>query len=428
MLRALAFRRSLASDGYGIKHCLSASNKRDEKVIMIDKIKDTIQDCNLNFLIGSGLSRPFLPTLGGIEILLTGLEDRDDIALETKKLIRASLYKKYFDTVIKDNTKILDSDAETKEVRDNYQTFLRTVNSVLLKRRTTILSKEVNLFTTNVDIFLDKSLEDLNLEYNDGFNGRFSPKFSLSNFKKSHFKKSLHYDNTAELPVFNLLKLHGSLSWAIKNEDVIFSRDLAHVKEVESKTVQPEHILEVTDDATVDALLTAAAGKTLDASTGAFLEAYEKLLVVNPTKEKFKHTLMNQTYYELLRLYSNEMEKENTMLFVMGFSFADEHIREITLRAANSNPTLIIYIIAHSAGAREEIEARFGKLNIKNNNIEIVAPEQDDSKKTDMFKYDFATINKQIFSQILERVDCDEGPVAVEEEGAEAGAQVEVQE
>jgi hypothetical protein len=177
--------------------------------------------------------------------------------------------------------------------------------------------------------------------------------------------------------------------------------------------IPSEFILEIPDDATIDSLITASSGKTIDASTEAFLEAYEKLLiVVNPTKEKFKHTLMNQTYYELLRLYSNELEKENTVLFVMGFSFADEHICEITLRAANSNPTLIINIIAHSTQAKLEIEKRFGKSNIKNNNIEVIAPEQEadpESKiMTDKFKYDLATINKEILGQLLEKVNCED--------------------
>ncbi|OQB17873.1 MAG: hypothetical protein BWY14_01149 [Parcubacteria group bacterium ADurb.Bin192] len=392
--------------------------------MLLDKIRDTIQDCNLNFLIGSGLSRPFLPTLGRIEVLLTELAERDNIDHDAKKLIRASLYKKYFDAVIKDNVKVLNSDPATNDVQENYKTFLKAINSVLLKRKVTLLSKEANIFTTNVDIFLDKALEDLNLEYNDGFNGRFNPKFSLSNFKKSHFKKSLHYDNTAELPIFNLLKLHGSLSWAIQDKDVIFSCNLNHIKEVESKTVSYDHILDVPDDATIDSLITASAGKTVDASTEAFLDAYEKLLiVVNPTKEKFKHTLMNQTYYELLRLYSNELEKENTVLFVMGFSFADEHICEITLRAANSNPTLIINVIAHSTQAKKEIEERFGKSNIKNNNIEVFAPEQEtdpESKQTkDKFKYDLATINKEVFGQLLEKVNCEDVEEAPEEETGE---------
>lgn len=379
---------------------------------MHDKIKDTIQDCNINFLLGSGLSLPYLKTLGNIEVLLNDLETRE-LDVDVKKIIRASLYKKYFDEVIGKNPQILEPDAAVNTVLEQYHTFfLKSLNSILLKRKVTILSKEVNLFTTNVDIFLEKALEDLNLEYNDGFNGRFKPRFSLSNFKKSHFKKSLHYDNTAELPVFNLLKLHGSLSWEINDKDVMFSSGLKHVKEVASKTISADHILSIPDDATIETLVTAVDGKTPDASTDAFMEAYEKLLiVVNPTKEKFKHTLMNQTYYELLRLYSNELEKENTVLFVMGFSFADEHICDITLRAANSNPTLMIYAIAHSSKAKTEIEERFGKNNIKNNNIEIIAPEQEEAEggvKTDKFKYNFPNINKEILGVVLEKVECEE--------------------
>lgn len=34
---------------------------------IIDYHKNIIQSSNVNFLIGSGLSRPFLPTLGNIE-------------------------------------------------------------------------------------------------------------------------------------------------------------------------------------------------------------------------------------------------------------------------------------------------------------------------------------------------------------------------
>jgi hypothetical protein len=37
----------------------------------------------------------------------------------------------------------------------------------------------------------------------------------------------------------------------------------------------------------------------IENDTDAFMDAYEKLLIiVNPTKEKFHHTLMNETYYE----------------------------------------------------------------------------------------------------------------------------------
>jgi SIR2-like domain len=214
------------------------------------------------------------------------------------------------------------------------------------------------------------------------------------------------------VPVFNLLKLHGSLSWEIRNGSVTFSIDLNHVKEVGKRTLSPDHVVTVPNDATIGTLLTAAAAKKADATTDAFLESYDKLLiVVNPTKEKFKHTLMNQTYYELLRLYNNELEKENTVLFVMGFSFADEHIREITLRAANSNPTLMIYVIAHSSNAKAAIEARFSSNAVRNNNVAFIAPDQDTTGAAgpvDKFNYDLQTINKQIYGDLLQRIDSTE--------------------
>lgn len=374
---------------------------------MLEKLKNTIQDCNINFLMGSGLSSPFLKTLGKIEILLTELETKQ-IDSDTKKLIRASLYKRYFDDVIKKNLEILDPTANANDILEQYIIFLKIINSILLKRMVTLLSKEVNIFTTNIDVFFEKALEDINLEYNDGFNGRFKPKFSLSNFKKSHFKKSLHYDNTAELPVFNLLKLHGSLTWEIEKNDVVFSKDLKHIDEVDKLLGNESSFLEVPEDATIETLTNAAAGKTLEQAVSNFMEGYECLLnIVNPQKDKFKKTLLNQTYYELLRLYSNELEKENTVLFAMGFSFADEHICEITLRAANSNPTLIVYVITHSTDSRKEIEDRL-KSN-RNNNIEYISPIQEDKNgvKTDTFNYDFRNINDRIFKEILKKIDCD---------------------
>jgi hypothetical protein len=379
---------------------------------MNDKIKDIIQDCNMNFLLGSGLSSPYLKTLGNIEILLTQLEETS-ISEEQKSVLRCSIYKKYFDGAISHNSKILNSDPEAKEVLNDYQNFLKVVNSILLKRKSTILSKQVNVFTTNIDIFTEMALEDIGLEYNDGFNGRFNPIFSLTNFKKSHFKKSLHYDNTSEIPVFNLLKLHGSVSWEMNGTDGIkFACDLANVNEVQLKTIANEHIADFSDDVTIETLVAKSTEMKMNASLKAFLEAYEKLLIVNPTKEKFKHTLLNQTYYELLRIYSNELEKENTVLFVMGFSFADEHILEITLRAANSNPTLIIYIMAHDSKAKQEIEGRFQFKSITNNNVQVITPTQKNKsgvgEPAEESKYTLATITKDIFFPVLEREEIED--------------------
>lgn len=372
----------------------------------IIKLKDTVQDCNVNFLIGSGMSMPYLTTLGKIEILLTQLSEKKesgDITSEQEKIIRVSLYKNFFGGAISKNIDVLKNNNSATSALDSYKNFLKIVNSIILKRKSTILNKQINIFTTNVDVFLEKSLEDTKVEYNDGFSGRFNPMFNLSNFKKSIFKTSLHYDNTSELPIFNLMKIHGSLTWnKNKNGGISFSSDLKIVENIKSKTVLAEKLIEIDDKSTIDGLVSKANGKTSDQSVNDFIAEYEKLSIVNPNKEKFRETVLNRTYYELLRIYSNQLEKENTVLFVMGFSFADEHIRDVTLRAANSNPTLKIYIISHSSNVNEGVEKILEESN--NNNIEVVIPSQKENDKKEMvdeFSYDLKTINEKVFSNVL---------------------------
>ena len=117
-------------------------------------------------------------------------------------------------------------------------------------------------------------------------------------------------------------------------------------------------------------------------------------MIVNPTKKKFEDTTLNQTYYDLLRIYANELEKENSVLFVLGFSFADEHIRDLTLRVANTNPTLKIYIVSHCQTRTDEYQ----KLeDAKNKNVEILFPNDDK-------KYNFEGII-ELFNLLLNDYD-----------------------
>lgn len=358
-------------------------------------IKDTIQDCNLNFLVGSGLSCPYLSTLGRIEFLLTQLE-KAEVPDHFRALISCSLYKAYFDGVMSKNCKILGDDPGAEPFLNAYCDLVKAINAILLQRKSTILGKEANVFTTNIDIFLEKAIERIGLDCNDGFNGRFEPWFAISNFKKSHFKRSPQYDNVSELPTINLIKLHGSLTWQMKGIDrIVFSSDLTHVRNIQTKIVTPSLLLQIDENVAFDALVAGCEGMKLDATVGEFLLAYDDLAIVNPTKAKFAQTLLNQTHYELLRIYSNELEKENTVLFVFGFSFADEHIREITLRAANSNPTLMIYIVAYDSNSAAEIRAKFPPIHTRNDNIKLIRPPVD-KDQIDVFKYDLPTINKKL--------------------------------
>lgn len=98
-------------------------------------------------------------------------------------------------------------------------------------------------------------------------------------------------------------------------------------------------------------------------------------------------------------------------MFCAGFSFADEHIAKITLRAANANPTLTVIVFAYNAGAKAEIEDNLKRCgNMLNNNIIVLSPDvfwatQDEDYKAKLGNveptcFDFATIIKYIFKPI----------------------------
>jgi len=366
----------------------------------IDKLKNIVQDCNINFLFGSGMSAPYLSVLGSIEVLLTAANNikNDNENENNKKIIKASLYKLYFDGVIEKNTKILEDDTSTQDLMQSYKGFFEIFNRIILERRNTLLSKQINVFTTNIDICLEKALEDKGFEYNDGFSGNFNPKFDLSNYKKSLFKRSLHFENVSEIPMFNIYKIHGSLTWKVTGENIIFSKDLEQIKKINDVSVLSGTLIDIKDGDSIDKLKTKASRITYKPNEiENFMTEYEKLAIVNPTKDKFRETILNQTYYELLRIYANELEKENTVLFVMGFSFADEHIKELTLRVANSNPTLQILIFAYNNKAKTDLETKIGTP--RHNNIEIISPTTDDNGDEN-FLYTFDVINAKTFKRL----------------------------
>ncbi|SMN16605.1 FIG036446: hypothetical protein [uncultured Candidatus Thioglobus sp.] len=299
---------------------------------------------------------PFFETLTDIEKRLSKAEESENSDEEVVEIKR-----EYFDKSILNNRELLEIDflrsQECRDVLKQYKEFYKTINALILQRESSLLSKQVNIFTTNVDIFSEIALEETGVEFNDGFHGRFNPKYSIGNFKKSYYKTSLHYENTSEIPVFNVIKLHGSVSWYAEGENIELDKDLRLIKEIEKSP----------DDK--------------------FKENYDKLMIVNPSKKKFEDTVLNETHYDLLRIYNNELEKENSVLFVMGFSFADEHIRELTLRVANTNPTSIIYIFAHDKDSEiyEEL-----KNEAKNSNIYLLTEK----------KYDFKEVNNLFFEYL----------------------------
>lgn len=58
----------------------------------------------------------------------------------------------------------------------------------------------------------------------------------------------------------------------------------------------------------------------------------------------------------------------------MGFSFRDEHLRKLIVRAARTNPTLQIIVFCYSLADRAAYEKLIPELDVPNGNILYVTP------------------------------------------------------
>lgn len=370
----------------------------DKTILKYEDLKKIIESCHLNFLIGSGLSAPYLSILGSIEELLTANESSD----QPNIIIESSIKKFYFDQCIKGNLALLDNSKceeskknDLKKANDNYDNFIKSLQTILLYRESNIVSKQVNLFTTNMDLFLDKTIEDLGFVLNDGFSGRISPKFGTENFHNSIHKYSSHYEYKSELPLFNLFKMHGSVNWKRVNIDsskgtyeITDNNNLEILNNISKVDIKNDHVTPILtgkkDEKDRDIYFTyeELEKNIADVEEGGvydkYLEYYNELVMINPTKDKFRDTTSNFYFYELLRMYANHLEKENSVLFVLGFSFADEHIKEITKRVLKSNPTLIIVIFCKK-GEKERFTNMFNNAN----NVVCLSPEDENHYSLD---------------------------------------------
>lgn len=348
----------------------------------LEILRNFIQSSNMNFLYGSGISRPYLATLGNIEKWLTMLAE-DASGEPYKEVIEASLYKAYCDGVILKNSSLsYSTNKDFLETKSAYADFFSICNELMNKRNSQLLSKQINLFTTNIDLLVEETLSKSGIELNDGFRGTIKPVYNESNFQISLSKASMQFHKQSEVPMFNLIKVHGAVNW-IEQDGVIISDTFPMWKiEQALKKIDKDYFVELQNvdkkDKTFDEVKTGADDIALmlpDDVYKDFFAAYNQIVMINPTKEKFKTSVLDYHFYELMRIYSNALERENSILFVMGFSFADEHIAQITKRAADTNPTLQVVVFAYSEkdeeGYKKNLQIEHG---CSNNNILILTP------------------------------------------------------
>ena len=312
---------------------------KDSNDEITKSLRRAFQSAFVNFLIGSGASLPAIPTAGNIEqeiadLLDAGKEDEG----------RLKMYE-FLASIQSPMNKLIeaeDDDNNTKTL-EPYRDCLGIIETILSEGRPNILPKQATLFTTNYDLFIEAaSASYAALKLNDGFirlpriDGRME--YSSRIFFNATFSTGNLYDYKVEIPTINLIKLHGSLSWKKDGDGFLFS--------VKKNDLLP-------------------AGKTAD-EIKSFIENYS---VVLPQTTKFRTTLMERNYYELLRIYANELDRGNALLLAFGFSFGDDHIFDITKRGLK-NPTLKLVVFAFSESNRDLFKNKFDGFN----NVDVVAP------------------------------------------------------
>lgn len=359
-------------------------------ICQLSQLRNVVQSSHINFLFGSGLSCPFLSTLNSIERLLTDAQQIKNDNL--RKIVEASLFAEYFSSVmspcIAENI-VGEKKTNYDNVLSNYSGFLSIWNAIVSHRSTALLDKTINIFTTNIDNLVETAAERLKLEFNDGFQGHLNPIFREDSFNNVLTKISPIYQNLAQVPLFNYIKIHGSINWMESELDfgyLTYDRSLGLLHKIQDhlKKVPDGHlVLEIDKKETIESLIKKAEAiiqsddYVFPKEINEFMDAYQELVMIHPRKTKFKESVIDSHFYELMRRFSNSLEQTNTVLFVSGFSFADEHIAKITMRAANTNPTLQIIVFAYKEENVKEIEDNLNLAGVSiNHNIQIVSPQQ----------------------------------------------------
>lgn len=303
-----------------------------------------IQSAHLNFLFGSGASMPAIQLAGTVEQEIDqhlAVGEHEEANKKALTFIEELEYQHGFLPA-----GYTDGD-DTDLTLQNYLRFLGSLDRLLFERKNILLPRQANVFTTNYDEFFEVAASLLpSLVLNDGFNRRIGNsgfEYAPELFFDRVYRSGTVYQHQSEIPSVNLIKVHGSISWKRQaNEKIVLGA--------------PE-----TDQLT----------ETQKNNPQEVREALAKRAVILPNMRKFESTLLDRVYFDLLRLYSNAMEMENALLFVFGFSFADEHILDITRRALR-NPTAKVVIFAYSQNGAADFKKKFSA----HRNVLIIKPEE----------------------------------------------------
>ena len=282
---------------------------------------------NIGFFFGAGSSCAL--GIPNVEQLTTGIESK----LTGDFLNHFGLVKTDLQTIITDRNvniedilnqirRIRELTAETTKIYEGVsgenakaldKEICKTIYNIILEKESTAdiektkkffawlsllnrdFSKEV--FTTNYDLIIEKSLEASQIPYFDGFVGSYEPFFWQESIDQFVAKNDLTQN------WIRLWKIHGSLSWFWKEDTTTKAQRIVRIGKIEN------------------------------------IEDEENELVIYPSKEKYDSSKKQPfiAYFDRLKNYLLSGE----LLFVFtGYSFSDQHINEIIFNCLRQNNRL----------------------------------------------------------------------------------------
>lgn len=180
-------------------------------------------------------------------------------------------------------------------------------HGALLNLLSNLSGKDGNKFsviTTNYDDLFEQAAAENNFVIFDGFNFTSVPKFDSDIFEWNLVKEAQNI-KTREVEfkdkTFNLVKIHGSLTWEKQDNGDILRKD--------------KHSIIDTD----------------------------KMVIVFPSSDKFAQSYQ-EPYFELFAKFQDLIKRPNTLLISSGFSFADDHISQMITQALKNNSSLKLLV------------------------------------------------------------------------------------